>query len=676
MKRSKTEHPGEISAPALKRSASTRTSPGLSLAALAVNNGIDGTRPWTGRHSLPAFGANTVDYLQLGQSLPYTANPFLLPSGTSMEVMSVGREMNVVDFLMSREEEIFPTASPITIPPSTIPSSTEGDAASSYPSLCGSNTSTLETVPMSRVSSTLTDGASIASRFNEMVRIQSQQSARSIRPAPIPDASQAPLHKKRSSEGSLIVPYPASVPTFPPQHQHPMEPSLSQSSIHSSASANGLLNDMGGQALAQHLSMERSESARSNSSLKLRAKESLARQNYAAASRKLQPKPTTTSQPDSASGNPATGTADGNSKAPITRPKYERPKHPKVKCLQCNEHPEGFRGEHELRRHTEAKHKSMVRKWVCRDPALAGIPHSETAVRPLHECNKCSSQKQYGAYYNAAAHLRRTHFNVKPRKGSAAAAAANRGAGEGNTSSSEKRGGKGGGDWPSMAELKNWMMEILVPMDQPGAFAVEDGEDAFGALDADDATDPAALATASCGAKTISPTTTSLAYDASTFDVSAFAGVGSMFGSTGYDLPGVNPAAAPASGIMPTSTAFTSTDLNAHLTPSGLYPMDGSVLLGGIHAGLDLNATQQDLNVDTSIHMNMNLEMDLGMPMSGPMSLDGYGSPGSSTATITRAGFVDQTLAAPGNGLRHEAAGLAGADLPDFNFDLTFDGAQ
>lgn len=52
------------------------------------------------------------------------------------------------------------------------------------------------------------------------------------------------------------------------------------------------------------------------------------------------------------------------------------------------------------------------------------------------------TQKHYGAYYNAAAHLRRAHFNPH-------------------------RGGKASGDWPPMSLLRDWMREVRQPIDVP-----------------------------------------------------------------------------------------------------------------------------------------------------------------------------------------------------------------
>ncbi|KAL2112161.1 hypothetical protein VUR80DRAFT_8417 [Thermomyces stellatus] len=139
---------------------------------------------------------------------------------------------------------------------------------------------------------------------------------------------------------------------------------------------------------------------------------------------------------------------------------YQRPKHPKVFCDKCTDHPEGFRGEHELRRHTSSKHSDTVIKWVCRDP---GAESNISAVNPLSKCKACLAKKQYGAYYNAAAHLRRAHFRKRASRG--------RRGGE----KSEGRAGKGGGDWPPMAELKHWMRKVRV-RNNTGVEEVEEPE--------------------------------------------------------------------------------------------------------------------------------------------------------------------------------------------------------
>ncbi|KAJ4323735.1 hypothetical protein N0V84_004210 [Fusarium piperis] len=141
-------------------------------------------------------------------------------------------------------------------------------------------------------------------------------------------------------------------------------------------------------------------------------------------------------------------------KVPMNKSSYQRPKHPKVHCNACNEHPDGFRGDHELRRHINAKHEGFVKKFVCRDPATVGIKSNVKAINSLSKCKACTSGKEYGAYYNAAAHLRRTHFKPKTPRGKKGA------------SGDEKRGGKGGGDWPPMSELKAWFVEKTVEVGQ------------------------------------------------------------------------------------------------------------------------------------------------------------------------------------------------------------------
>jgi len=108
----------------------------------------------------------------------------------------------------------------------------------------------------------------------------------------------------------------------------------------------------------------------------------------------------------------------------------------------------------------------MVKKWVCIEPPSG--QGREKPVLPLSKCKACATQKKkYGAYYNAAAHLRRAHFKPKSKGRNKSS----------KVEDSQKRGGKAGGDWPPMAELKNWMKEVEEPAADYAQQEEEDDEE-------------------------------------------------------------------------------------------------------------------------------------------------------------------------------------------------------
>ena len=214
----------------------------------------------------------------------------------------------------------------------------------------------------------------------------------------------------------------------------------------------------------QESRMIRTSSTKSADSAKSRASLRLTDQIHAQNSRPIAPKQsveeTLMLRQASASGHQMTRikSEDGSMKdvvaiarAPCTTPAVE-----KLKCDRCNRNPDGFRGPHELQRHKERAHATVRKAWICVD-----VSQNKDF---LASCKACRNQKSYGAYYNAAAHLRRTHFNKKPkgRKG------------KGKTDE-KPRAGVSGGDEPSMDVLKLWMKEIdeLVPENNPSSATLQ-----------------------------------------------------------------------------------------------------------------------------------------------------------------------------------------------------------
>lgn len=210
--------------------------------------------------------------------------------------------------------------------------------------------------------------------------------------------------------------------------------------------------------LAEDMRRSTSYSSESNASV-ASARSAYSRQsrrereiNAAAASRPLAPKASSSdaevvSKPSNAQ-MARIQSSDGSSKTVgvISKTPYVRPQHPKIMCQLCNERPDGFRGTHELDRHTARAHAPVRKGYICVAPSFD--------KNFLDKCKHCRNQKVYGAYYNAAAHLRRAHFHPRKRgrKGK----------------NDEKRGGIGGGDHPAMDWLKaHWIKELEVPNAAP-----------------------------------------------------------------------------------------------------------------------------------------------------------------------------------------------------------------
>src|SRR5262249_27981700 len=58
---------------------------------------------------------------------------------------------------------------------------------------------------------------------------------------------------------------------------------------------------------------------------------------------------------------------DGTSRevAAIPKASIQRPSKPKTFCPHCNDQPDGFHGDHELRRHIDRVHTTVRKVWVC-----------------------------------------------------------------------------------------------------------------------------------------------------------------------------------------------------------------------------------------------------------------------------------------------------------------------
>ena len=268
----------------------------------------------------------------------------------------------------------------------------------------------------------------------DLMRIQSQ-------PPPFPDVNSGTRGpsdhiEPQPSDLSLPSSYPVSnFSTFPHEYSVPISQSISSAQQFPVASYTGLLPTSSN--VLEEWGDQQTPVSHTDSHVI--TKSHRPPETFVAGERLLMPKSDPCGDPGQllqANEKPLRS-ADGK-KLQISKATFSRPIREKVKCTLCDKHPEGFRGDHELKRHHERAHKTDRKVWICVD--------ASPDQRMLANCKSCRNRKAYGAYYNAAAHLRRVHFNPKEkgRKGKGGAG----------------RAGKGGGEWPPIDELKSrWMKE-------------------------------------------------------------------------------------------------------------------------------------------------------------------------------------------------------------------------
>lgn len=142
--------------------------------------------------------------------------------------------------------------------------------------------------------------------------------------------------------------------------------------------------------------------------------------------------------------------------------KKSRRRPDKLRCVICTKE---VCGDHEYNRHMRLVHAEEGYRWVVICPTEKGLAPLLALKKSLDNCKSCKGKKSYGANYNAAAHMRRCHFNAPAQLKNAHG----------------KLGGNSGGTWPSIRYLEYYHMKIIkvrrrTEEDGPGDEWIAEGE--------------------------------------------------------------------------------------------------------------------------------------------------------------------------------------------------------
>ncbi|KAL8966465.1 MAG: hypothetical protein Q9183_003365 [Haloplaca sp. 2 TL-2023] len=136
--------------------------------------------------------------------------------------------------------------------------------------------------------------------------------------------------------------------------------------------------------------------------------------------------------------DPSGGSGEASSSKPSNGRETARPR---FMCPHCNDNPDGFTMQHNLKLHIAKYHLEKRRVWCCRENSQAG-----EIIPRFKSCVLCAGGKKWFECASAATHLRKFHFN-------------NSDTGKGKLNNAKNVRIRSNGGWPPMDYLKQFLEE-------------------------------------------------------------------------------------------------------------------------------------------------------------------------------------------------------------------------